>query len=318
MDEIRHKRVATNGVTLHVAESGVGPAVLLLHGWPECWYSWRHQLHSLARAGYRAIAPDIRGYGSSDCPREIASYSMKTLLADVDGLLDGLGVREVAIVGHDWGASIAWTSAALNPGRYFGVVGISVPYTGRAPMPPTELFKQMFGDHWFYILYFQRPGTAEAEFEADIPRAMRTIFAGPPGYDVTSPVVKSRSSHDGYLTGIEVPATLPKWISEADVKYFSEQFAVSKFYGGLNRYRNMDRDWAEIPELATVDVLDPSLFIIGADDPGRAFCPMDVMKSRVPDLAECVVPGAGHWVQQEKPDEVSNEVVSFLSGCQTR
>ncbi|QRN98008.1 alpha/beta hydrolase [Archangium violaceum] len=314
MSDITHRTVETNGIHLHIAEAGEGPLVLLLHGWPESWYSWRHQLRALADAGYHAVAPDVRGYGRSDKPLAIEAYSMKNLLADYIGLLDALGEETAVVVGHDWGAAMAWNSAALHPDRYRAVVGMSVPHLGRPPMPPTRLFEAMFKDSWFYILYFQEPGVAEAEFEADIPRTMRTILSGGvPGFDTTAEVVRSRKKGDKFFTGIDTPGKLPDWLTEDDLAYFVKELEGSGFRGGLNRYRNMDRDWEELPELATVRIEQPALFIIGEKDPGRAFAPVDLMKPLVPNLEEVlVIPGAGHWIQQERAAEVNAALLAFL------
>lgn len=313
MAHITHRTVQTNGIHLHLAEAGQGPLVLLLHGWPESAYSWRHQLVALADAGYHAVAPDVRGYGQSDKPEPIEAYSMKQLLADLVGLLDALGEKTAVVVGHDWGATMAWTCAALHPDRFRAVVGLSVPYLGRAPLPPMQLFRRMFGDTWVYLLYFQEPGVAEAELEADIPRTVRIILGGAPGFDPRALVDKSRRKGDGFLTGLEVPASLPAWLTEADVAHFAKELEHSGFRGGLNRYRNMDRDWEELPELATALIQQPALFIVGEKDPGRSFSPVDPMKTLVPGLRDMVViPGAGHWLQQERPAEVNAALLAFL------
>jgi pimeloyl-ACP methyl ester carboxylesterase len=176
----------------------------------------------------------------------------------------------------------------------------------------------MFPDSWFYLLYFQQPGVAEAEFEADIPKALRTIFTGPPGYDPMSPLVRAKKRSDGYLTGLDAPATLPAWLTEEDLAYFVKEFSGSGFRSGLNRYRNMDRDWHELPELATTKLHQPALFVIGEQDPGRAFAPIEPMKALVPHLREpVIVPGALHWVQQERPAEVNAALLAFLKGLPT-
>lgn len=313
MTDITHRTVQTNGIHLHLSEAGEGPLVLLLHGWPESWYSWRHQLTALAAAGYHAVAPDVRGYGRSDKPRAIEAYSMKNLLADCTGLLDALGEQTAVVVGHDWGAAMAWNSAALHPDRYRAVVGMSVPHLGRTPMPPTQLFKHLFGEKWFYILYFQEPGVAEAELEADLPRTMRTLLAGVAGFDTMAEAVRARKKGDGFLSGLDTPGTLPDWLTEDDLAYFVKELQGSGFRGGLNRYRNMDRDWEEMPELATLRIEQPALYLIGEKDPARALAPVDVMKPLVPRLEEVlVIPDAGHWVQQERAAEVNAALLAFL------
>ncbi|RYZ43797.1 MAG: alpha/beta hydrolase [Myxococcaceae bacterium] len=313
MAGIQHRTIETNGIHLHLAEAGEGPLVLLLHGWPESWYSWRHQLLALADAGYHAVAPDVRGYGQSDKPREIEAYSMKHLMADFVGLLDALGEKTAVVVGHDWGAAMAWSLAALHPDRFRAVVGMSVPHLGRTPLPPTQLFKKIFGQKWFYILYFQEPGVAEAELEADIPSAVRTILAGAPGFEAKFTGTQDRKPGDGFLTGLTPPKTLPAWLTEQDVAFFAKELKGSGLRGGLNRYRNMDRDWEELPELATVKIQQPALFLIGEKDPGRSFAPVEPMKELVPHLQDILVlPGAGHWLQQESAAEVNAALVSFL------
>ena len=314
MAEITHRHIETNGIRLHIAEAGEGPLVLLLHGWPELWYSWRHQLPALAEAGYHAVAPDVRGYGQSDKPEPIEAYAMKAMLQDYLGLLDALGEQQAVVVGHDWGAPMAWDSAALYPERYRAVVGMSVPHLGRAPMPPIQLLKAAFGDNWFYILYFQEPGKAEAEFQRDVRFTMRQILAGGGSFDATQAIAQPRPKTADFLSQIPEVKDLPAWLTEADVDYFAEQFRQSGFRGGLNRYRNMDRDWEELPELAEKKIEQPALFITGEHDPVKTFAPpAESMRAMVPGLHDIIeVKGAGHWVQQEKPEEVNAALLAFL------
>lgn len=314
MTTIRHRMVNTNGIQLHVAEAGEGPLVLLVHGFPEGWYAWRHQLRALAAAGYHAVAPDVRGYGQSDKPAAVEAYSMKALMGDFTGLLDALGAETAVIVGHDWGSAMAWNSAALFPERYRAVVGMSVPHMGRAPLPPTQLFASMFGERWFYILYFQQPGVAEAELEADVAWTMRSMLAGTPGFDMTSPIVQAKRKGDTFLSGLPSPANLPDWLRQEDLDHFTQQFQRGGFAGPINRYRNMDRDWHELPQLADLQITQPALFITGERDPVRTFSPVATMQKLVPNLRPIVVvPGAGHWVQQERPDEINGALLSFLA-----
>jgi len=176
MTEIKHRTIKTNGINMHIAEAGAGPLVLMLHGFPELWYSWRHQIPALAEAGYHAVAPDVRGYGQSDAPQPIEAYAMTEHLADAAGILDALGAETAVVVGHDWGSPMAWTSALTYPERYRAVVGLSVPFIPRSPAPPMQLFKQIFQDNFFYMLYFQEPGVAEKEFEKDPRRSMRLFL----------------------------------------------------------------------------------------------------------------------------------------------
>jgi epoxide hydrolase A/B len=314
MTEIAHRSVATNGINLHIAESGQGPLVVLVHGFPESWYSWRHQLPALAAAGFHAVAPDVRGYGRSDAPEPIEAYSMKQMTADVAGLVDTLGDRAAVIVGHDWGAPIAWHSALLYPEKFRAVAGLSVPYTPRAPLPPTQLFRQVFANQFFYILYFQEPGVAEAELQADVRRSMRRFLYFASG-DAPSGNFATKPKDSKFLDGMPEPANLPQWLTNADLDYFTAEFERTGFRGGLNRYRNMDRDWEELPELAGARIEQPALFIAGDRDGVIAMMPtgVETMKQHVPNLRGVVMlPGAGHWTQQERPDAVNEALIAFL------
>jgi pimeloyl-ACP methyl ester carboxylesterase len=314
--DITHRIIKTNGINMHIAEAGQGPLVLLVHGFPESWYSWRHQLPALAAAGVHAVAPDVRGYGRTDAPAPIEAYSMKNMTADMAGVLDALGERTAVIVGHDWGAPIAWHSALLYPDRFRAVAGLSVPYTPRAPMPPTQLMKQVFANQFFYILYFQKPGVAEAELEADVRKSMRLFLFAASG-DAPQGGFWLKPKDAKFLDGLPEPERLPAWLTQADLDYFVAEFERTGFRGGLNRYRNMDRDWEELPELAGAQVKQPALFIAGERDGVIAMNPsgMEIMKQNVPNLRDVILlPGAGHWTQQERPAEVNEALIAFLKG----
>lgn len=308
---ISRRFIQTNGVRLSVLEAGAGPLVLLLHGWPQTASSFRHQIPALASAGFHVVAPNLRGTEQSDAPASIEAYSMKTIVGDVLGLIDACGARDALVIGHDWGATTAWACAALHPERVRAVAGLSVPYLGRAPAPPTELFQRAFAGKWFYVSYFQAPGVAEAELEADVERTLRVTLAGTPGFDVTSPIVQARGLADGFLTGVATPTALPSWLTEGELREQVTAFEQSGFRGGLNRYRNLDRDWAEL-ELGQIDV--PALYLVGENDPGRAFAPVEPMQALVPRLEPLVViRGAGHWLGEEAPEPVNRELVRFAS-----
>jgi len=325
MPEITHRTVETNGIKLHIAEAGQGPPVVLLHGFPELWYSWRHQLPALAEAGYHAIAPDVRGYGGSDAPQPIEAYNMRSMTADVVGLLDALGERSAVVVGHDWGSPIAWSCALLYPDRFSAVVAMSVPYLPRGPLPPLQLMRQVFANNFFYIIYFQEPGVAEKELEADVRRSLRLFLYRASG-DAPTGAELARSlgllesfetptppAASTFLEGMVDPEELPGWITEADIDYYAKEFQRTGFRGGLNRYRNMDRDWEELPQLAGAKVQQPAVFITGERDGVRNFTSTDGMVKDVPNLRDMiVVPGAGHWVQQERPAEVNAAMIDFL------
>jgi pimeloyl-ACP methyl ester carboxylesterase len=314
VSEIAHRTVKANGINIHIAEQGQGPLVLMLHGFPELWYSWRHQLPALAAAGYHAVAPDVRGYGGSDAPQPIEAYAMTEHIADAIGILDALGAETAVIAGHDWGAPMAWNSAVLHPERFRAVIALSVPFLQRSPAPPMQLFKQIFQDNFFYMLYFQTPGVAEAELEKDPRRSMRLFLFAASGDDTSEGAgFAGKKKGDQFLTGMQEPEKLPAWLKEEDIDYYAKEFARTGFRGGLNRYRNMDRDWEQLPQLAGAKVQQPALFIGGEKDGVLRFTSLDPMKANVPNLREAVMlPGCGHWTQQERPAEVNAEMLAFL------
>jgi len=315
--EITHRTVPTNGINLHIAEAGQGPLVLMLHGWPESWYSWRHQLPALAAAGFHAVAPDVRGYGTSDKPQPVEAYAMKQMVADYVGLLDALGEEKAVVVGHDWGAPMAWTSAVLHPERYRAVVGMSVPYTARPPAPPLQIFAQLFKDTFFYMLYFQKEGVAERELEQDPERSLRLILYMASGDAPPTAGFAGKSKDLGLLDGIPEPEKLPAWLTEADLDYFANEFRTAGFRGGINRYRNMDRDWQELPQLQDARIKQPSMFVCGDKDGVIAMNPagIETMKQLCDDMRKVVMlPGCGHWTQQERADDVNRELIAFLRG----
>lgn len=315
MSDIGHRTVRTNGISMHIAEAGSGPPVVLLHGFPELWYSWRHQLPSLAAAGYHAVAPDRRGYGGTDAPESIEAYSMLNMTADVAGLLDALGEEKAVVVGHDWGAPIAWHCALLYPQRVSAVAALSVPYLPRPPLPPLQLLRQAFAGRFFYILYFQEPGLAEAELEADVRRSLRVFMYQASGDAPRAAGAWQKPAGAKLLDGMADPEELPDWLSESDLDYYAREFERTGFRGGLNLYRNLDRDWEELPHLANAKVEQPALFIAGDRDGVLAFTSLEPMKANVPNLRKVVIlPGCGHWTQQERPAEVNAELIDFLDG----
>ncbi len=317
MSEITHRQIQTNGISMHIAEAGEGPLVLFVHGFPESWYSWRHQLPAVAAAGYHAVAVDVRGYGRTDAPQPIEAYSMKTMLADYVGVLDALGEKTAVIVGHDWGAPMAWNSAILYPDRYRAVVGMSVPYGPRPAAPPLQMLSQMFKDSFFYIVYFQDVGVAEAELDADPRRTMRLILYSASGDAPPAPGFAGKAKGLGLLDGMTDPAVLPSWLTEADLDYFAAEFARSGFRGGINRYRNMDRDWNDLPQLEGARIKQPALFVYGSKDGVVAMNPasIDNMKAHCDDMRSVVsLPDAGHWTQQERPEGTNAALIEFLKG----
>jgi pimeloyl-ACP methyl ester carboxylesterase len=313
MSDITHRTIDTNGIKMHIAEAGQGSLVLLLHGFPELWYSWRHQLPALAAAGYHAVAPDIRGYGGTDAPAEVERYTMRNHTADAVGVLDALGEETAVVIGHDWGAPMAWHCALLHPERFTAVVALSVPHMPRGPAAPIQLMKQVFANNFFYILYFQEPGLAEAELEADVRRSMRLLLYNASGDAPQGAALPQKPKEAKLLDGIQEPERLPPWLTEADLDYFTSEFKRTGFRGGLNRYRNMDRDWDDLPQLADAKVQQPALFITGDRDLVLAFSSIDAMKASVPNLRRMVtLAGCGHWTQQERPAEVNAALIEFL------
>jgi pimeloyl-ACP methyl ester carboxylesterase len=321
VSEIKHRTVETNGIHMHIAESGAGPLVVLCHGFPESWYSWRHQLPALAEAGFHAVAPDMRGYGQTDRPEQLDRYTLLHLVGDVVGLLDALGTKTAVIVGHDWGAPVAWYAALLRPDRFRGVIGLSVPFVPRPPVRPTSIMPQT-EDAQFFQLYFQSPGTAEAEFERDVRLSIRSFLYSASGEGRGDGARDGREvdmvpRRGGFLSRLTSPASLPRWLTEADVDFYASEFARTGFRGGLNWYRNIDRNWELLAPVSGVQVTVPALYIAGDRDLVLAFRGMDQVIANlskfVPQLRRTpLFPGCGHWTQQERAPEVNQAVIDFV------
>lgn len=320
MTEIAHRFVETNGIRMHIAEAGEGPLVVLCHGFPESWYSWRHQLVALAEAGFHAVAPDQRGYGQTDKPEAIEAYTQLHLVGDIVGLVGALGEEQAVVAGHDWGAPVAWNASVLRPDLFRGVVGLSVPYNATSgTIPPTEAMKQRFGDRFFYQLYFQEPGKAEAELEADVRRTMRMLLFAASGDAPPGDGLGSLPKTATFLQGLADPGDdLPPWLTEADLDVFTGEFERAGFRGGLNWYRNIDRNWELMGAFNGAKVTPPSLFVTGDRDlvvamAGPGF--IDRLRESAPNLRDAVMlPGVGHWTQQEAPEAVNEAMIAFLRG----
>ncbi len=311
------RTVRANGITLRIAEQGSGPLVLLCHGFPESWYSWRHQLAALAAAGYRAVAPDMRGYGGSDAPAAIDQYTQFHLVGDMIGLMDALGAERAVIAGHDWGGPVAWNTALLRPDRIRGVIGLSVPYRPRRDIRPSTVMPQD-ATAQFYQLYFQKPGVAEAELERDPRASLRTILCSGFGDDAPDGAIAMVPRDGGVLTRMKPGAALPAWLTEADLDHFACEFARTGFRGGLNWYRNIDRNWELMAPYTGAKVTVPALFMAGDRDlvvrfPGAGELIANLQRY-VPQLRRTVMlPDCSHWTQQERADEVNAAMVGFLS-----
>ena len=336
MSEFVHKFVKTNGIRMHVVEAGEGFPVVFCHGFPELWYSWRHQIPALAAAGFRAIAPDQRGYGETDCPQPIEAYRVRELVNDIVGMLDALEIDRCAIVGHDWGGFVSWQSAMRAPARIARVVNLNTPFMPRwlpsapgspehpqvvwvtnrqpAPLKPTEMARQIAAGNFHYALYFQQPGVAEAELERDVRRSLRSLYRDP----VPLPPLAQRpppgvfGPAGGGLLDRLPDGPLGKYMSEAELDVYVKAFEKTGFRGGLNWYRNIDRNWEESANL-TERVDQPALMITAELD--FVLWPEQTlgMERWVPNLKRVQVKGSGHWTQQEKPREVNAALLEFLS-----
>ena len=324
MTDIQHRTIETNGIRMHVAEKGSGPLVLLCHGWPESWYSWRHQLTALAEAGYRAIAPDMRGYGQTGRPDAIDQYTLLHLVGDMVGVLDALGEPTAVIAGHDWGAPVAWHSALLRPDRFRAVIGLSVPFRGRGPVRPTSAMPRT-DTALFYQLHFQEPGVAEAELEREAKLSLRRILYAASGDAPRSgggafeagPGVGMVDRQRGLLGPMADPAELPAWLTPADLGFYAAEFDRTGFRGGLNWYRNIDRNWELLAPYTGAKVTVPALYVAGDRDLVVNFAgaeqAMAAFQRNVPQLRNRIMlPGCGHWTQQERPAEVSRAMIDFL------
>ncbi len=321
MAEIQHRTIATNGIQMHIAEAGEGPLILLCHGFPESWYSWRHQLSVLADAGYHVVASDQRGYGQTDAPEAIDAYTIMHLVGDQVGLLDALGEQTAVIVGHDWGSIVAWDAALIRPDRFPAVVGMSVPFLPRTPINPLDLMKAMAGDRFMYVLYFQEPGKAEAELDPRVEETMRGMLYSasgslPDDHEWNLDLPKTA----GFLDAMVQPDKLPDWLSEEDLAYYVGEFKRTGFRGGLNWYRNFKRNWELLAPWANAKVNVPAMFIGGLKDgvvtgPERnGEGPMvQMLDTVVTDLrSKVLIEGAGHWNQQEKPEETNRALIDFF------
>jgi pimeloyl-ACP methyl ester carboxylesterase len=311
------RTVQTNGIHMRIAEQGSGPLVILCHGFPESWYSWRHQIPALAAAGYHAVAPDMRGYGETDRPQGIEQYTQLHHVGDMLGLLDALGAETAAIVGHDWGAPVAWNAALLRPDRFHAVAALSVPFSPRGETRPTAALEKAAGDRFMYMLYFQTPGVAEAELEKDVRGTLRRVLWGISGDADDTSDWHSKRRDATFLEGMVDPAVLPAWLTDADLDYYTAEFERTGFRGGLNWYRNLDRSWELMAAWRGARVTVPALFIAGSRDPviARMRPAVQALSENVPGLVEVeLLPGCGHWTQQERPDQVNEELISFLDG----
>jgi pimeloyl-ACP methyl ester carboxylesterase len=311
--------VENGPIHLNVAVAGQGPLILCVHGFPELWYSWRHQIAHFSERGYRVAAVDVRGYGGSSKPHEIAAYSIRNLASDVAAVIDQLGGGTTILFGHDWGAPIAWNTALLFPEKVTAVAGFSVPYIPQGPTSFLDMAKAIYKDRFFYQLYFQKEGVAEAEFEADIPTGLRKAYFAISGSAPLNKWLEHKPADAKLLDGMIDPQPFPDWMSDKDLQVYVDAFRAGGFRGPLNRYRAQNIDVEELAEVAGRPVTQPSFFVAGARDAVRAFIPgMDLYEN--PGMActdfrgSVILPGIGHWVQQEAPTETNAALEGFLKG----
>ena len=314
--QFTHQQIETNGIRMHVAEAGSGFPVLLCHGFPELWYSWRHQMKALADAGFRAIAPDQRGYGNTDAPHAIDAYTIHHLVGDLTGLLDALAIEKAVIVGHDWGGFVVWQMALLAPHRVAGVVGVNTPFFPRFPLRPLEMMRASAQGNFHYILYFQEPGVAESELERDVRRSLRGFYQ-PPNREIMEqlrdvPMGVFGPAGGGILDRLP-DAPHGEFLSAEDFEVFVAGFQKTGFRGGLNWYRSFDRNWELTAYLHNAKVLQPALMVTAELDvvlrPEMAVG----MEAWAPNLRRTVlIAGSGHWTQQEQPAAVNAALLEFL------
>jgi pimeloyl-ACP methyl ester carboxylesterase len=318
MSSIQQRRtLAVNGIQMYIVEEGSGPLAICCHGWPELGHSWRHQIPALLQAGYRVVVPDMRGFGKTEAPLEIDQYSVLHMVGDIVALVHALGEQQAVIIGHDWGAPIAWTCAMVRPDVFPKVIAMSVPHRPRGPAAPIKILKQQ-GLHNYYWCYFQTPGVAEAEFERDVSVTIRKIIYGISGdvpIDRENPLMVPEGK--GFLDSLVVPGKLPKWTSEADIAVFIDEYKRTGFRGGLNWYRNLDRNWEITAPWEGAVINQPALFIAGTRDPviagKRGAIAIEAMQKAVPNVQKVMIDRAGHWIQQERPAEVNAAMIAFLA-----
>ena len=318
---MEHLTIPTPAGRTHVVVEGDGPLVLFVHGFPESWYSWRFQLPAVAAAGFRAAAIDVRGYGRSSHPAAVDAYRMTELVDDVAAVIvalssDAQSNGPAAVVGHDWGSPITANAALLRPDLVHAVALLSVPYVPRSAQRPTELYARVGGDDAFYIDYFQLPGRAEAEIEPDVRGWVTGMYASLSADTMSHDrdrnpffVPPGRTMRERFATG------RPGWLGDEESAFFIGEFERTGLTGGLNRYRNVDRDWQDLAAFDGVPLTVPSLFIGGSDDPvvrsGREA--IAAFGHTMPGLRGThVLDGVGHWVQQEAPDVVTGLLLDWL------
>ncbi|MDT5148648.1 MAG: hypothetical protein QOI01_381 [Mycobacterium sp.] len=323
-DEFEHGQVEANGISIHTVSVGEGPLVVFCHGFPESWYSWRHQLPAVAAAGFRAVALDMRGYGGTSAPEAVDAYSLSHLVGDVVGTVNVLGAGRAVVVGHDWGAPVAWYCALMRPDLFRAVAALSVPYIPPIALPDgltmNDLMRANAGDREYYRLYFQEPGVAEADLEADVDHSVRGLLYSISGDIVTDGIHPTGwDGHfprgQGFAEQMVIPETLPAWLTEEDVAFYVSELSTNGFRGGLNWYRNINAMPGLLGPFAGTAINQPALYLGGEYDLIAGNTPEAIagLPGAVPGLRRVqILPGAGHWLQQERPREVNEALLDFL------
>ncbi|MEL0167429.1 MAG: alpha/beta hydrolase [Pseudomonadaceae bacterium] len=316
-DDIRFEYPQISGLRTRVARIGSGPIALFIHGWPECWYSWRLQMVALANAGYTAIAPDMPGFGETDALPEIEDYNVTRISGFMRDLADHYSPdTPLLLIGHDWGAINCWQFVQLNPERIERLIIMSVPLRPVADVPPIEFLRSYFKDQFFYQIYFQEPGVAEAEFDADPEGILRALYCSPDTPRHPPLLGKSTSEGGGWIDRLGVPKEQPKWLTEDMLEYYVAAYRHSGFAGGINYYRNFDENWRRLLPWRNTAIRCPVLFLAGSAD--SVIQGMDepalrkMMGPRIADLQVALLPKIGHWLQSEAPDAVNEAMLGFL------
>jgi pimeloyl-ACP methyl ester carboxylesterase len=318
--DVRFEHVRSGPYTIRVAVQGTGPLVVMLHGWPESWYSWRHQMGPISEAGYTAAALDLRGYGGSSRPHATQTYDMRAMIADVQAVADRLGGGKAILIGHDWGAPIAWNANLVDPERFKAVAALAIPYVGQGKEPLIELARRVYTQdgRFFYQVYIEQEGVAEAEVEADVRSSLRKIYYALSGDAPPGAWPTDKRHGDTLLHRLVDPEVFPSWLTDADLDYLVEEFEASGFRGAFNRYRNFHRDFAFLSRFGQQQIEQPALFISGDTDAGLNQFGPEVearMRAYVPNLRGYhMLEGCGHWTQQERPAEVNRLLLDWLAG----
>lgn len=316
MPSFEHQMLQLDTIELSLYSAGPldGPVVWLLHGFPECWYSWRHQITALSAAGYRVMAPEMRGYGKTSAPKAAHAYDIITICGDIQQAMDQLGHSRVAMIGHDWGAPIAWHLAMLEPERVAVVGGFSVPYGGRPKRPAIEVMRELYQDKFHYMLYFQQPDRAEAELAENIPRTMRIIMHGMSSTDAGNSLVQDKPADARWLDDRDDSGEPPAWCPPEAFQVYVDTFERSGFHGPINWYRNFERNWEVTADLAGRKIEQPALFVIGDRDPVGQLEAYTIKKmpTVIPRVEQHLVADCGHWIQAEQPAAVNRLLLDFL------